>query len=119
VVVGIPLSNVSLAMGPTEFCPRKKLRLYHGYHCPDKDVVAAETTMGTIAVFDYKTLHRGPGNTSNTSRPMVSLVYSLKWFLNSYAYANRALTHEAALHQRRYWEAYMFHPDKEDLLWNV
>ena len=124
-------------MGPTEFCPRKKLSafkfvsslaasvfefdslfycccapgLYHGYRCPDKDVVAAETTMGTIAVFDYRTLHRGPGNTSNTSRPMVSLVYSLKWFLNSYAYANRALTNEAVLHQRRYWAAYMYHPD--------
>jgi hypothetical protein len=119
VVVGIPLSDVTPDMGPTQFCPRRKLRLYHGWHCPEHEVVAAGSSMGTIAVFDYKTLHRGPGNTSNKSRPMVSLVYSLKWFLNSYAYVNRALSLEAALHQRRYWEAYAYHPDDQELLWAV
>ena len=52
--------QVSPEMGPTEMCPGKKLRFYHGYRCQDHLRMA--TTAGTIAIFDYKTLHRGPAN---------------------------------------------------------
>jgi hypothetical protein len=44
VVVGVPLVDVSLAMGPTQVCPRKKLRFYQGYVC-DK-FVPVTTNLG-------------------------------------------------------------------------
>jgi ectoine hydroxylase-related dioxygenase (phytanoyl-CoA dioxygenase family) len=119
VVVGVPLDDVDPEMGPTQFCPRRKLRFYHGWRCDPNEVVAGSSTLGTVLIFDYKTLHRGPANTSPKPRPMVSLVYSLMWFLNSYAFTNRALTPVAAMHQRRYWEAYVDHPDEESMLWKV
>ena len=72
-VVALPLTDVSPEMGPTEMCPGKKLRFYRGYRCQDHLRMA--TTAGTIAIFDYKTLHRGPGNAHATKeRAMVSMV---------------------------------------------
>ena len=74
-VVALPLTDVSPEMGPTEMCPGKKLRFYRGYRCQDHLRMA--TTEGTIAIFDYKTLHRGPGNAHATlERAMVSMVPS-------------------------------------------
>ena len=61
VVVTLPLTDVSIEMGPTEICPGKKLRLYHGWRC-NQYMVKMATTQGTMSIFDYKTLHRGPGN---------------------------------------------------------
>ena len=72
-VVALPLTDVSPEMGPTEMCPGKKLRFYRGYRCQDQLRMA--TTAGTIAIFDYKTLHRGPGNKHpSKERAMVSMV---------------------------------------------
>ena len=60
IVVTVPLDDVTVEMGGTQFCPRKKLRFYHGWRC--NDPVQAATTKGTVVMFDYKTLHRGPAN---------------------------------------------------------
>ena len=72
--------------------------------------VAASTTQGTVIIFDYKTLHRGPANTAANDRPMLSLVYSRSFFLNGEAIVNRAVPLLQTLHQRRYWESYFWHP---------
>eukprot|EP00658_Telonema_sp_P-2_P005488 TRINITY_DN12049_c0_g2_i5.p2 TRINITY_DN12049_c0_g2~~TRINITY_DN12049_c0_g2_i5.p2 ORF type:complete len:134 (+),score=30.77 TRINITY_DN12049_c0_g2_i5:413-814(+) len=53
-VVTLPLTTVTDLMGPTEICPGKKLRFYRGWSCPEGPV-AASSTLGTVAVFDYKT----------------------------------------------------------------
>eukprot|EP00656_Telonema_subtile_P057348 TRINITY_DN9406_c0_g1_i3.p1 TRINITY_DN9406_c0_g1~~TRINITY_DN9406_c0_g1_i3.p1 ORF type:complete len:194 (+),score=33.72 TRINITY_DN9406_c0_g1_i3:144-725(+) len=111
-VVTIPLVDLSEEMGPTEICPGKKLRFYRGWSCPEGSV-AASSTMGTVAIFDYKTLHRGPANTASSDRPMVSLVFSRSFFLNGEAIVNRAIPMVQTLHQRRYWESYFWHPEKE------
>jgi len=55
VVVGIPLSDVTLDMGPTQFCPRKKLRLYHGWHCPDEFVFTVEVKVQVKGILFAKT----------------------------------------------------------------
>lgn len=110
VVVTIPLDDVTMAMGGTQFCPRKKMRFYHGWRCDD-DYVQARTTKGTVVIFDYKTLHRGPGNLGIRDRPMISMVFSKSFFFNSEAYVNRGISNEASLHQRRYLEQWVWHPD--------
>ena len=109
-VVTLPLKDVTMAMGGTQFCPRKKLRFYHGYRC--EEPIQARTTKGTVVLFDYKTLHRGPGNDSEEDRPMVSMVFSKSWFVNVEAFVNRGITLKQTLHQRRFWEQWYWHPEK-------
>lgn len=108
-VVTMPLCDVTDQMGPTEICPGKKLRFYRGWSCPEGPLRAG-TTEGTVVIFDYKTLHRGGANAASRDRPMLSLVYSRSFFLNGEAIVNRALPLVQTLHQRRYWEAYFWHP---------
>jgi len=110
VVVGIPLVNVTQAMGPTEFCPRKKLRFYQGYTCGGAPF-SLPSSLGTAIIFDYKTLHRGPANPTSHERPMISMVFSKLFFLNQEALVNRGVTLLQTLHQRRYWEQFFWHPD--------
>ena len=108
-VATLPLDDVTMEMGGTQFCPRKKLRFYHGFRCDNP--VQAATTKGTVVLFDYKTLHRGPGNKSEKDRPMVSMVFSKSWFVNVEAFVNRGITMVQTLHQRRFWEQWYWHPD--------
>ena len=82
VVVALPLADVDHAMGPTEMCPGKKLRFYHGWRC-EAHSIRLGSTMGTMVIFDYKTLHRGPGNEGGVERPMVSMVFSKMFFLSA------------------------------------
>lgn len=87
-VVALPLTDVSPEMGPTEMCPGKKLRFYRGYRCQDQLRMA--TTAGTIAIFDYKTLHRGPGNAHATKeRAMVSMVTSAEMLTSPHPHLPR------------------------------
>ena len=88
VVVALPLADVTPDMGPTEMCPGKKLRFYHGWRCNEHSLRLGSTA-GTVVIFDYKTLHRGPANEGFHERPMVSMVFSKMFFLNTEAVVNR------------------------------
>jgi ectoine hydroxylase-related dioxygenase (phytanoyl-CoA dioxygenase family) len=70
------------------------------------------SSTGDIILFDYKTLHRGPANQSNSSRPMMSLVFSKPFFLNSDAIVNRGISIVQTMHQRRYWEQFYYHHEQ-------
>ena len=64
-------------------------------------------------MFDYKLLHRGPGNDHPTEeRPMVSMVFSRHFFMNVEAFVNRGISLEMSLHIRRYWEQFFWHPSE-------
>jgi len=93
------------------------VRFYHGYRCPDP--VSASTSLGSLLIFDYKLLHRGPGNSSPKPRPMVSMVFTKLWFVNVEAFVNRAISFTATLHQRRFWEQFVWHPEQEEEFWKV
>ena len=80
---------------------------------------AAATTQGTVVVFDYKTLHRGPANRGDRDRPMISMVFSKSFFANSEAYVNRGITDLATLHQRRYLEQWFWHPPTREKFFQV
>jgi len=109
VVVALPLADVSHEMGPTEMCPGKRLRFYHGWRC-EQHSIKLGSSLGTVAIFDYKTLHRGPANTASTERPMVSMVFSKMFFVNTEAIVNQGVPLAQTLHQRRYWEQFQWHP---------
>jgi ectoine hydroxylase-related dioxygenase (phytanoyl-CoA dioxygenase family) len=113
VVVALPLGDVSHEMGPTEMCPGYKRRFYHGWRCHERSIRLASTA-GTVVIFDYKTLHRGPANEAADERPMVSMVFSKMFFLNAEAVINRGISLVQTLHQRRYWEQWTWHPRTVD-----
>ena len=51
------------------------------------------STKGSVTVFDYKLLHRGPANLSpSLHRPVVSMVFSKMFFLNSEGLKTRTHT---------------------------
>jgi len=41
---------------------------------------------------------------------MVSMVFSKLFFLNTEAFVNRGIGLAQSLHQRRYWEQFVWHP---------
>jgi hypothetical protein len=110
-VVTVPLVDVDATMGPSEVCPGMKLRFMRGWNCGDRDPIAAGTTLGTALIFDYKTLHRGQGNMGSIDRPMLSMVFTKKFFLNNEAFVNRGISTRQTLHQRMWWESFFNHPD--------
>ncbi len=110
VVVALPLGDVTPEMGPTEMCPGHKRRFYHGWRC-DANAIRLGSTSGTVVIFDYKLLHRGPANEHpSEERPMVSMVFSKHFFVNVEAFVNRGISLAASLHIRRYWEQFFWHP---------
>eukprot|EP00475_Leptophrys_vorax_P045021 TRINITY_DN9234_c0_g1_i2.p1 TRINITY_DN9234_c0_g1~~TRINITY_DN9234_c0_g1_i2.p1 ORF type:complete len:437 (+),score=103.95 TRINITY_DN9234_c0_g1_i2:274-1584(+) len=119
VVVGIPLVDVPLERGPTEVCPRKNMRFYQGYSCAVKGGIAFPTDLGTIQIFDYKLLHRGPANRSDKDRPMISLVYSKLFYMNQDAIVNRGVPLFLTLNIRKYLEQWWWHPSDEKQMWQV
>ena len=112
-VVTLPLTDVTPEMGPSEMCPGKKRRFYYGWRC-DSFGLRLGSTAGTVAIFDYKTLHRGPGNAAAVERPMVSMVFSKAFFLNTEAIVNRGISLVQTIHQRRYWEQFFWHPPQRE-----
>ncbi|GAB5358757.1 hypothetical protein AAMO2058_000486000 [Amorphochlora amoebiformis] len=119
IVVGVPLDDFTPEMGPTQFCPRRKLRFYHGFRCDEGEVVAIGSTKGSVLLFDYKLLHRGPANLSPRFRPMISMVFSKMFFVNAEAYVNRGISMVQTLNQRRYWEEFVWHPEGEAAYFDV
>ena len=122
VVVSVPLGDVSAEQGPTELCPGHKLRDYRGWTCDAGGggggggqkrpaPVSAATTAGTALLWDYKLLHRGPGNRGSAPRAVLSLVFSKMAFVNVEAMVNRGISFEQTLNQRLWWEMSVWHPD--------
>ena len=78
--------------------------------CPAEKVLAAGMTKGSAYLFDYRLLHRGPGNRSRRPRDVLMLAYSTNWFFNGGALANRGRSSLQLLHQARYWQQWHAHP---------
>ena len=116
-VAALPLVPVPLLRGPTQLCPRHKLRFYQGFRCPRP--LQLPSRLGDLLLFDYKLLHRGPPNETPQDRPMISAVFSKLFFLNQEAITNRALPHVQTITQKRYWEMSFVHPERPAEYWKV
>ena len=72
--VFVPLVDLELDNGPTEFCLGSHILGYDGL---DEDYVTTPTvSAGTPIIFDYRLGHRGLGNSSKTCRPIVYCTYA-------------------------------------------
>jgi hypothetical protein len=95
--VFVPLLELSMELGPTEVKPcshvytRDLFRFIlgakaseEGLRQPVTPLVASSSDkpqLGSALIFDYRTLHRGLGNsTPSTTRPVLVLTFKLKWF---------------------------------------
>lgn len=72
--VFIPLVDLTLKNGPTEFCIGSH---YLGHEHFRKDMLHTPTpSAGCPLIFDYRLGHRGLGNSSSEPRPIVYLTYT-------------------------------------------
>ena len=72
--VFIPLVDLHEKNGPTEFCIGTHYLGYDGY---DRDLVDIPlAAAGSPVIFDYRLGHRGLGNNSTESRPVLYLTYT-------------------------------------------
>ena len=72
--VFVPLVDLTLDNGPTEFCLGSHIL---GYDELDEGYVTTPTvSAGTPIIFDYRLGHRGLGNSSTTCRPIVYCTYA-------------------------------------------
>lgn len=84
----IPLVDVSLGMGPTEFWPGSHRRT-------DEAVVTAVAPLrlplaaGTALLLDARLLHRGGANVSGPVRPSVYFSYHRRWYLENPGYESK------------------------------
>ncbi len=72
--VFIPLVDLNMKNGPTEFCVGTHILGYEGYNKELIDTPLAPA--GNPIIFDYRLGHRGLGNSSRHARPIVYLTYS-------------------------------------------
>lgn len=96
--VFIPLHKVTNSLGPTQFIPSSHKG--QGAKDANDNPTKAASTMGTIApmpkpgdvlVYDYRTVHRGTGNTSDETRHMLYLMFSRPWFKEHYNFGEEVL----------------------------
>ena len=72
--VFIPLVDLTMQRGPTEFCIGSHILGHEEY---DRDFVETPTvSAGTPVIFDYRLGHKGLANTSDVPRPIVYLTYA-------------------------------------------
>ncbi|KNC52953.1 uncharacterized protein AMSG_09122 [Thecamonas trahens ATCC 50062] len=71
--VFIPLVDLTMARGPTEFIPTSH-RL--GYYEVDEQPMCLTPPAGSVLLFDYRLKHRGRGNESADERPVIYITYA-------------------------------------------
>ena len=85
--VFVPLVDLSTANGPTEFTP--------GSHFDfDVDAASRIPTMraGQALIFDYRTRHRGLGNSSSDERPLLYITYAKPFWVDVYNFDSKRYT---------------------------
>ena len=101
--VFIPLVDLTEDLGPTEIRPgthvysrnMSKMMLGAKARKELKSPVAPLLKRGDALLFDYRVLHRGMANISETEdRPVLVLTYAKTWFKDVFNFPNRSLEEE-------------------------
>jgi hypothetical protein len=101
--VFIPLDNVKVELGPTEFCVGSHIeskaqailqQLSSGSYESD-EVIAPLLNFGDALIYDYRICHRGTRNLAemNKTRPMLYLMYARPWFHEHLNFGHEKLFH--------------------------
>lgn len=87
--VAVPLIDVDAAVGPTGIWPGTH-RMNDDKRPPAESILTVPFLRGDAVLIDYRTLHSGLPNTSNTVRPILYLVYARQWFFDDANHAQRS-----------------------------
>ena len=79
--VSVPLIDVDAAIGPTGIWPASH-RLNDDKLPPEQDLLTVPFLKGDAILIDYRTLHAGLPNRSQTVRPILYMVYARNWFFD-------------------------------------
>lgn len=85
VTVMVPLVNLNLESGTTAIWPGS----HRGAHDEKPDwsqvdqAALPEVNVGSVYLMDYRVTHGGTANVSGRPRPVLSLVYSRRWFIDA------------------------------------
>ena len=101
--VFIPLLDVPLEMGPTEFRPGGHLLTRNlgpmmlAAKCRKtlRAPVWPSLELGDVVIFDYRVLHRGKANTTNTYRNVLVLTFCEPWFEDVLNFPKRSMMEPA------------------------
>jgi ectoine hydroxylase-related dioxygenase (phytanoyl-CoA dioxygenase family) len=97
--VFIPLVNINHTNGPTEFRPssqcltrdfqKQYLAAFIGKRL--KPIVAPCLSKGDVLLFDYRVLHRGKSNSSDSPRPILVFTFAKSFFRDVLNFSKRSL----------------------------
>ena len=79
ITVAIPLVDITPENGPTVVSDASHKLLPKEPPYPNSEIVLC-CKKGSILMWDYRTLHRGTSNDTNSVRPMLYLTYSRPWW---------------------------------------
>ena len=80
--VFVPLVDISLKNGATEFVPRT----HYDWRADGRPTVV-DAAAGDAVVFDWRLKHRGLSNKSSKPRPLLYLTYAQPWFVDKYNFS--------------------------------
>jgi len=102
--VFVPLQNVPMELGPTEFRPgthvytRNLAPMMLAAKCRKqlRDPVTPELKLGDILVFDYRVLHRGRANLSqHQNRTILVMTFCKPWYKDVLNFPSRSMYEKA------------------------
>ncbi len=87
--VSVPLIDVDAATGPTGIWPGSH-RLTDDKKPPADQMLTVPFLRGDAILIDYRTLHAGLPNVSQTVRPILYMVYARNWFFDDANHPQRS-----------------------------
>ena len=87
--VTVPLIDVDATIGPTGVWPGTH-RMTDDKRPPAETIHVIPFQRGDAILIDYRTLHAGMANTSQTVRPILYMVYARQWFFDDVNHPQRS-----------------------------
>jgi len=92
----LPLCEMSVAAGPTEFWPTSHL----AENAPFASLLPSlplEAAPGDAIVFDFRVIHRGMANTAGYARPILYQTCTCAWFVDDFNFPVQSLLDETEM----------------------
>jgi hypothetical protein len=86
----IPLIDIDAVMGPTAIWPGSHRWSEKQEASPHQGMASVPFQRGDAVLMDYRTMHTGLPNNSQTVRPILYLVYTREWFFDDNNHRGRA-----------------------------
>lgn len=83
IVMSIPLIDLDESTGLTEFFAGSHRQLLGSQAYPAGSGLRPQLKLGDVSFWDYRLVHSGTPNTSSRRRPLITLVYTRPWYIDT------------------------------------